>query len=250
MPVLQTSAYGTVEGVFNETRAIINDMMFSQAGEIFTDAAPFSFVQLNRAAQYFENELINHGVKTFQKETVLTPILQIAVLDPGVQVNLSDSGYFDGVNNHAAPVVPFDLMEPEVLWERQTGSLENWIPMREEPDGLRSYTQTLRLRVWEWRQDQICMPGATQSEDIRLRYVSEVVNFSTTADVILIRGSQSALASYLAYVFAESRGSTIADKFMAMATSFTLQICRRNTRARQRETITRRPYGGTHAAFK
>ncbi len=250
MPSIQTSAYGTVEGVFNETRAIINDMMFSQAGEILTDTAPFTFLQLNRAAQYFENELINHGVLTFKKETVLTPILPIAILDPGVQVNISDSGYFDGVANHALPVVPFDLQIPDFLWERQTGSIENWVPMDEEADGLRSYAQTIRLRKWEWRQDQICMPGATQSEDIRLRYTSEVVNFSTPQDVILIRGSQSALASYLAYVFAESRGSAAADKFMLMGKEFTLQICRRNTRARQRETITRQPYGGSHAFWK
>jgi hypothetical protein len=250
MPVLQTTAYGTVSGVLNETRAIVNDMMFSIAGEILTDIAPFTFLMLNRAAGYFENELINHGILTFKKETVLTPVLPIAVLDPGVQVNISDSGYFDGVANHATPFVPFDLMAPECLWERQTGTLENWVEMTELPDGLTSTVQTLRLRYWEWRQDQICMPGATQSEDIRLRYTSEVVNFSTPLDVILIRGSQSALASYLAYVFAESRGSAMADKFMAMGKDFTLQICRRNTRARQRQTITRQPYGGVHSFFK
>lgn len=250
MPTVQTSAYGTVEGVLNETRAIINDMMFSQAGEILTDTAPFTFLQLNRAAQYFENELINHGVLTFKKETILTPITAVATLDPGAQVNISDAGYFDGVNPHATPVVPFDLQVPEFLWERKTGSTENWVEMAELPDGLPSTVQTLRLRLWEWRQDAIYMPGATQSEDIRLRYTSEVVNFSTPNDVILIRGSQSALSSYLAYVFAESRGSVMADKFMVMGKEFTLQICRRNTRARQRETITRQPYGGVHSFFK
>lgn len=250
MPVIQTTAYGTVEGVFNEARAICNDMMFSQAGEILTDAAPFTFLMLNRAAQYFENELINHGVLTFKKETVLTPVTAIATLDPGLQVNISDSGYFNGSVNAAAPIVPYDLQVPDFLWERQTGSTENWIEMTEMADGLPSVAQTLRLGMWEWREDGIYMPGATQSNDIRLRYTSEVVNFSAPTDVILIRGSQSALASYLAYVFAESRGSAMADKFMLMGKEFTLQICRRNTRARQRETITRRPYGGVHSLFK
>jgi hypothetical protein len=104
--------------------------------------------------------------------------------------------------------------------------------------------------MWEWRQDQICMPGCTQSEDIRLRYISEVVNFSTPADVILIRGAQSAIASYLAGVFSDSRGGTMADKAMAMGDKFTLSICRRNTRARQSETITRHSYGGVKAHAK
>lgn len=250
MPVLQTTAYGTVEGVLNEVRAIINDMMFNQNGEIFTDTSVFTFPMMNRAAQYFENELINHGVTTFKKETILTPVLPVTILDPGSQVNISDSGYFDGTINHAQPQIPFDLQVPEVLWERATGSTENWVAMAEVVDGLPSTAQTLRLRMWEWRTDAIYMPGATQSNDIRLRGTFESVNFTTPTDVILIRGCQSALASYVAYVFAESRGSALADKFMVMGKELTLQICRRNTRARQRETLTRRPYGGTHSFFK
>jgi len=250
MPVLPSTAYGTVEGIFQETRAIINDMMFSQAGEIFTDTAPFSFVDLNRAATYFENELMNHGVTTFIKETVLLNVTAIAVLDPGQQVNISDSGYFDGSINHATPQVPTDLQAPLFLWERQHGSTENWVEMQEIPDGLPSTVQTLRLRLWEWRQDAIYMPGATQAEDIRLRYTSEYIQFASVNDVVYVRGAQSAIASYLAYVFEQSRGSTLAPEMLAMAKDFTLQIIRRNTRARQRETITRRPYGGTHSYFK
>lgn len=251
MPVLPTTAYGTVEGIFNEARAIVNDMMFSQSGEILTDTSPFTFPMLNRAATYFENVLINHGMKTFVKETVLSPVLPIAVNDPGVQVNISDTGYFDGSINHAQPQLPTDLQTPLFLWERQTGSTEEWFQMRQVLDGLPSWVQTLRLAIWEWRQDAIYMPGATQSEDLRLRYTAEVVQFATPNDTVLIRGSQSALASYLAAVFAESRGGVMATNAKATGDDFTLQIARRNTRAQQRVTTTRQPYGGSHnAAWK
>lgn len=246
MPGLPTTAYGTVEGVFNEARAIINDQMSSQAGEILTDVAPFTFLMLNRAATLFENILINHGITTFTKETVLASVLLKGTQDPGIQINISDSGYFDGATNFPTPQVPTDLQEPEFLWERQTGSQENWLEMEEILDGLPAQVPNLRLGIWEWRQDAIYMPGATQTNDIRLRYTAEIVNFSTPSDVILIRGAQSALASFLAYVFAQSRGAPSAADFMGQGNDFTLQICRRNSRAKQRVTTTRRPYGGVH----
>jgi hypothetical protein len=249
VPILPSSAYGTVEGIFTEARAIINDMMVSQAGEILTDVAPFTFPMLNRAARYFEDVLTNHGFRVFNKETVLT-VPATTLHDPGQTVNISDSGYYNGSANFAQPQIPTDLQEPTDLWERQTGSTEHWRPMHQAVDGLGSQAQTTRLRTWEWRTDAIWMPGATQSEDIRLRYIAEIIQFANPNDVVLIRSCQSAIASYLAFVFDDSRGSALADKYKAQGDDFSLQICRRNTRAGQRETITRRPYGGSHASWK
>ena len=245
MPVVQTTAYGTVEGALNLARALVNDMIVSTAGEILTDTAPFTFPLLNDAADYVQKELMNHGMNTFVKETLLASVLPIAVSppDPGSQVNISDSGYFDGVSNHAAPVVPFDLIVPQFLWERQTGTQENWLPMQQVLDGLPSQVQTARIGIWEWRTDAIYMPGATQSEDIRLRYESETLSFQTTSDVILIRGINPAFANRLAYKFLLSRGSPIAATFKEEADECITQLATAYSREKQRVPAVRRRYG-------
>lgn len=243
MPIIQTSAYGSVEGVFKEARAIINDMLVSQAGEILTDSAPFMFPMLNRAATYFELEMANNGVKTFTKETVLTPLPACTFTDPGLQVNVSDTGYFDGTVQHYPPSLPSDLLAPQLLWERQTGVQEQWVQMTEYPDGLPSLAPAARFGCWEWRQEAIYMPGAIQSNDLRLRYEGETAQFSTTNDTIMIRGAQSALASYLAALFVASRNPQAAAGFAAAGDDFTKKIVTSNVRAGNRMGVTRISYG-------
>lgn len=249
MPVIPTTAYATVESVLDLARAKVNDMMVSTAGEILTDTAPFTFPMLNDAASYFTRKLRNRGYKTFVKETILTPITAIAVADPGTQVNISDTGYYDGVTNANPPQLPTDLTEPQVLWERQTGSVDQWSMMVEWPDGLPSVVQTIKLGMWEWRQDAIYMPGATQSNDIRLRYISIGATFVSPTDSLLIRDATSALANLLAAVFVNSRSPAMAQSFAAAGDEIISDIALENTRARQRETITRRPYGGSRQGY-
>src|SRR5271157_3945557 len=197
MPSLIDSAYVTVESVTTLLRALGNDMLFSAAGEILTDTQNFMFPLLNEALAEVQGELRNHGVDTFTKETILTPILVVAIKDPAVQVIVSDTGYFDGSNNYPSPYVPSDLIEPILLWERQTGSTEDFVPMKQILDGLPSVTQSSRLRIWEWRGDQIVMPGATQSNDLRLRYKGSQANFVTTNDVLYIRDGAAPVAYFM-----------------------------------------------------
>jgi hypothetical protein len=250
VPSLGTTAYGTVEGVNNLARALVNDMLTSTAGEILTDAAPFTFPMLNMAADYFTRKLTSNGVKTFVKETLLTPItacnfpgLGLGGADPGQQVNISDAGYFDGSEENYPPNLPSDMLAPLDLWERTTGSLERWEEMHEYTDGLPSMVQGVRLRAWEWRTEAIWMPGATQTNDVKLRYEGSSAQFATPNDTVLIRGAQSALANYLAAVFVNSRNPQAAASFSAAGDDFADMIIRENTHALQRVTVTRKSYG-------
>lgn len=243
MPVLPSSAYTTVESALLTARALINDMMVSQAGEILTDTAYFTFPMLNNAALYMENELKNRGVKTFIKETVLTiPILGVPV-NPSVQTYLSDGGFFNGTTQANPPQLPTDLQEPQLLWERQTASDEGWIPMQEFPDGLPSWNQGTRIACWEWRSDRIYMPGAVQLEDMKIRYESDSMQFILPTDVVMVRGANSALANLLAAVYVNSRSPGDGAGFAAAGDTFIQQIALENTRARQRMTLTRQSYG-------
>ena len=232
-----------MESVTTLIRALANDMIFSKAGEILTDTSNFLFPLLNDALEFFENEVNNHGVATFTKETVLSPILAIAVVDPGVQVFVSDVGYFDGVLFHALPTVPSDLSVPLFLWERQTGSTEEWAPMQEIPDGLPSVVQSQRLAMWEWREDQLNMPGASQSNDLRLRYTGTHAPFVTVNDTLYFRGATGAVAYYMVSSYLASKNPEAAALAEGRSKERISQICTRSARMKQRESITRISYG-------
>lgn len=220
-------------------------MIYSQAGEILTDTANFEFVLLNDALEWFQNEVNNHGIDTFRKETFLPNVTAIAVNDPGIQVNISDTGYFDGANTHALPQVPTDLLVPTDLWERQTGSTEQWIWMHPIPDGLPAVVQGSRLGIWEWRQDAFNMPGATQSNDLRLRYEGSHALLATPQDSLLFRGATGPIAYKMASTYLMSKNPEAATMAAAEAKARIGQLATRNARMKQINSVTRMSYGNT-----
>lgn len=256
MPVVPSSAYVTLESVMLLIRAIANDMIYSQAGEILTDNANFTLPLLNDALEWFQNEVNNSGVETFTKEVILTPLTPVpgvSSTDPATQVWVSDTGYFNGVSYTIGPQlqVPPDLLVPMVLWERQTGSQENWLLMQEVPDGLPSTVPGDRFGMWEWRQDQLVMPGAVQSNDIRLRYTGSLAQFVSTDDTLYFRGATGSIAYKMVSTYLASKNPQAAIQADAEAKVRINQIITRSSRMQQRETVTRISYGnrGTRRPF-
>jgi hypothetical protein len=248
VPVVPSTAYVTMETVTLLIRAIANDMIYSQAGEILTDDANFMLPLLNDALEWMTNELNNHGVETFVQETVLTPLTPTpgaASTDPGTQTNVSDYGYFDGVAIHMGPQLqlPTNLLQPDCLWERQTGSQETWIPMHIVLGGMPSITPGSRFGMWEWRQDGIYMPGITQSEDIRLRMITTLPNFVSVNDTLNFRGAVGTLAYKVVSTFLFSKNPPAAQAAGAEAKLRLSQLCTRTSRMKQRVTTTRQSYG-------
>lgn len=243
MPVIDDSAYLTVEQVALLIRALTNDMIFSQAGEIFPDSTPYLFPLVNDSLEWFTNEVNNHGIDTFTKETILTPILPIGVNDPGAQVNVSDTGYFNGALNFIEPQVPSDLLEPLRIWERQTNTTNEWRPMKQVLDGLPSVVQTDRLGIWEWRSDEIVMPGAVQSNDLRLRYAGSQARLVTINDTLYFRGATGPVAYKTAATWVASKNPEVAAALDGEAQKRMSQLATRNARTKQRAQTTRRSYG-------
>jgi len=243
MPGLPSSAYTSVESVLNLARVLVNDALVTIGGEILTDNAVFTFPLLNFAATYLCNELTNNGMKLFTMETVLTPILAIAVNDPGTQVNVSDTGYFDGVSNHQFPQLPTNLQEPVDLWERQTGSLAQWQKMIPRPDGLPSVIQNATLGIWEYRGEALYFTGATQSNDVRIRYTTTGIQFVTPNDSVMIRGADPALANLMAASYIHTRNPQAAASFAEAGESLIAQLVTAEVRSQQRIPVSRRSYG-------
>lgn len=237
-----------METVTNLIRAIANDMIYSSAGEILTDTANFMLPLLNDALEWFTNEVNNHGVDTFTKETLLTPLTATTnpnPTDPALQTSISDTGYFDGYAMLIGPQLqlPPDLLNPIFLWERKTGSTDNFVPMAEKADGLPSVTPGDRFKMWDWRQDGIYMPACVQSNDIRLRYKGSLASFVSTDDTLYFRGACGPIAYKMVSTFLISKNPESAQMAASEALLRIGQIATRNSRQKQREGITRRSYG-------
>lgn len=246
MPVLPSSAYVSLGTVTTLIRAIANDMIYSPAGEVLTDTANFMLPLLNDALEWFQNEIANHGEDTFTKETILTPLTPVpgsASTDPATQVSVSDTGYFDGVSMHLDPQLPPDLLEPTFLWERQTGSQQEYLPMSEMVDGLPSVVPSDRFGVWEYRQDGLFMPGAIQSNDIRLRYKGSLAMFVSTDDILYFRGGTGPIAYKMVSTYLASKNPDAAKVAADEANMRLSQITMRSARMKQRVTTTRQSYG-------
>lgn len=236
----------SVESVTLLIRAIANDMIFTQAGEVLTDNANFMFPLLNDALNWFENECNNHGVDTFTKETFLNGLTPTPTPDdPATQVDVSDTGYYDGQANHAQPQLPTDLLNPIFLWERQSGSTEDFLPMQEVPDGLPSTTPCDRFRMWEWREDGLYMPGATQENNLRLRYKGSHAQLVTPNDTLYFRGATGPMAYKVASVYLMSKQPETAAQYASEAAGRLNQILTRNARMKQRESVSRIRYGSS-----
>lgn len=204
----------------------------------------FSYQYLNSAFRYLQNELTVNGIETWVSEVILTGLGATAIVDPSTQVSLTDAGYFDGTILNAAPQLPVDMVGPLRLWERMTGQTAAvFVPMKQANDGLPQITQTARFQIFEWRQDGIYMPGAMQSNDLRIRYNRIMQEVVYDTDPIPIRNSKDALAYLTAWEYAITSGdSMIAETLMTAAKSFIDQICTLSGRRNQRGSHRRAGY--------
>ena len=183
----------------NLSRAIINDMLRTTAGQVLTDVAPFTLPFLNSAIQDLQKALANNGVPAnIYDNVILTPLTAVENVDPSVQVYIGPNGYNNGSAISKTPALPTNLIVPLLVWQRVTGSGQQFQKVAESHDGIRSQQQGTYFAQWEWRNDYIWFNGSTSSIDIRVRYKGSIpyiktdANFSET--VIPIRGGTNALA--------------------------------------------------------
>lgn len=250
MPVLASSAYNTAEDVLNRVRVIINDSEVA-GGDVLTDGAPFTFTLLTIAFERVQIELAKVGVETMSTEAWLLALPAMPTVDPEARLIVDDTGcniiYPNGAGNAFAniPQLPTDLVLPLRLWERQSGTPNFTGPPMNQPNGgLTQQTQQQFLRDWEWINDGLRFRGATQSQDVKIRYEKHLQNLAAVTDPVPIRGVGNAAAYFGAVVFAESRGGAIAPEFKATAMEEIFLLQQVSARRRQRKQVRRQPYSG------
>jgi len=245
MPSVQAAVYPNVEAILTFARAVINDQLRNNQGQILTDNASFTLDFLNMAIEECQEYLANNGITTQLIDNAIVSLSATPNLDPSCQIFLGYTGYFDGTNMHTTPVLPSNLINPLRIWQRQTGGAGQFYPMHEAKDGLQSYQPGSIFGSWEWRQGAIYMVGASQANDIRMRYEASFLDLTTNVNfsqqVVTIPQSRRSLGLLVAKYYAISRGSPQVQMVQGWAEEAMNQIINRQVRMDQRTPI--RPQG-------
>jgi hypothetical protein len=249
---LGTTPYDSADYVLNIARSLGNDAIQTLAGSLLADSQSYVTVFLNSGYRALQRRLANAGYATFKKTVQIIGVPVIGQLDPGMQLEISYTGTYDGVENHATPVLPADFNWPLKLWERQTLTTQIWQPMSLARNGLISRPQSIWLHSWLYEQEQLVFRGATQVNDLQLRYVPflpELVLTPEPSQVPLLR-CENALAAYVLYAYALARGSALLAEIKSMADNFVNEMLRSDAMTKTHGNLRRKGYShGLHRGF-
>jgi len=231
MPVVGTTAYNTAGQITALVRSLLNDA----AGNLFSDAVLLPYA--NSAYRKVQRELANIQSGTFLTDNVLLVVPAVAQVDASAQVSITDA---------TAPPnqLPTDLLVPAKLWERASGSSDDFMEMTDltDHDGLPSEPQGQTLRYWEWRADGLYFLGATQDTQIRLRYQKSFPDLTDATSPVLIRNAQEAIAYAAAAMAGAARGAPQAERWDVAATDALEDLIVRAAQREQQTGRRRRPF--------
>jgi len=231
MPVVGSSAYNTAGQITSLVRSLLNDAQ----GNLFTDAVLIPY--LNSAYRKVQRAIGNAGGGGFIQDDALLVVTAVAAVDTSLQVSLTDA---------TAPPnqLPTDLLVPLKLWERPSGSTQDFLEMVDltRHGGLPSRAQDVTLSVWEWRADGLYFLGATQDTQIRLRYLKAYPDLTDATSPVLVRNAQEALAYATAALAAWARGSPLAEKWDEAAADAIEDLVAAAVRRDQQSQRRRRPF--------
>lgn len=231
MPVVGSSAYNTAGQITSLVRSLLNDAQ----GNLFTDAVLLPY--LNSAYRKVQRAIGNAGGGGFIQDDALLVVTAVSQTDASLQVSISDA---------TAPPnqLPTDLLVPLKLWERPSGSTQEFDEMVDltRHGGLPSRVQGMTLSVWERRVDGLWFLGATQDTQIRLRYLKAYPDFTDATSPVLVRNAQEALAYATAAGAAWSRGSPLAERWDDAAGDAIEDLLVAAIRREQQSARRRRPF--------
>ena len=188
-----SNLYPSLETVTSLFRSMINDDGAGQngitGGQIATDSASFMLPFLNGAIRDLFSDLRMIDDQTLILDNYLLlglPAINAAVNppNPAIQCYLSSLGYFDGYQLLSSWILPANCLNVQRVWERPNvasgPNMYGFHPMSEAQFGLPSRLQRDSFGEWEWRQDQINLPGALVARDLRLRCTVQFTPLSGT----------------------------------------------------------------------
>jgi len=254
--------YPEVNDALNLARTRINDAIQSIGGELLQNTQPFTQVMTNGAWIKMQKFMATMGYSRVRSRAVLTGLPAVASQDPASECVLNWSFFFDGVSYWVppnTPVLPQDLIAPLRIGERYsqgfqptlTTGTSGFRDMEMAPDGNRNWRKKMFNSWFDWRGDDLILPGSTTQFDLEIYYSASLPAFNTVGQVnwynqpVPIIQGESALAHYICREFAVGRG----DMDVTSWETSGQQDCREllNTSdvpLKQRFNVSRRSYAG------
>lgn len=226
--------YPNLQGIADLFRARINDTSNNAggagtgsgnaAGLIMYNQNPDLITFMDSAIQETYSDLRNVGDPQLILDnyilTGLPPVnsdLGPGVANPTAQVSIAYNGYFDGVQWYPQFPLPISVSRVLSLAERQTGTFEDFVPIKATPFGLPHALQGIRQNQWEMRQGQIWMPGSTVQTDINIRARINYPEFINLAPQIAVNSNIFSVA----YVpLLDSKNAIVAKMMVEYAIRF------------------------------
>lgn len=227
--------------------SVIGTIQGYGTGKKYTDAVLMPYV--NSAYRGLQRALKATGSAEFKVDEAFLTIPALSSSETSTNVNIAYSGMT--IESDASPPptfvtapvggLPQDLLVPLILWERQNGSTDIFIPMVDltSTGGLPSRAQGMRLGVWEWIGDAISVLGAQQANDIRIRYQRGLPAVSDGASQLLVLDSEDYHAFTVAAMVTKSRGGQQTQEWDAAAEDSKEKLIAAYTR--QQQGVSRRP---------
>ena len=124
-----------------------------------------------------------------------------------LQLALEKAGMLVLEKKNSSPIVvainditltnPLDMLEPQLLKERLSGSSDLYTPMTRRmwtPDIL----PTDSLRYWDYREETLHFIGATSVRDVIIHYLKRAINITAITDSIAVNNSQQFMINRIA----------------------------------------------------
>lgn len=246
MSIAPSTPYDTAEQILNVARSISADAATSNglAGDILADTQPYVFPILQKCYRDLQDELISKGVETYNKYGIIYGITPTQANNPRVNVTISYQGYFNGQTVIPNVKLPPDLIKPLEAWEAVSGAT-SWQPMKPVSDSIASRPTSNRFGVWDFQNDVLILPGSSQSEDLKLKYLCYAPDLTGPNSVAYVVHCQTALANMVvASVSKMLGGIEMASVFQKDCDKAIDMIVNRTARAEGYKAFNRIPFRG------
>jgi hypothetical protein len=227
-------------------------------GKKYTDTVLMPFV--NSAYRGLQRALKTTGSTEFREGESFVTIPGITFADSSAQVFLNFEGVSIGSDANPPPTfidslplgqLPADLLMPRKLWERPTGSSDNFNRMVDltNTGGLPSRPQGSVLNCFEWQGDALVFLGATQDNDIKIEYDKGIAAVSDGGSQLFVLNSEDYHAYAVCALVEPGRGGKDAQTWDAASEDAKEKLVNAFTRGQQFKSVrsrgfsSRRGYG-------
>jgi hypothetical protein len=174
----------TAQDVLDKAAVLLND----SAKTIFTDAAMLPYLSI--AQDELQEQLELNNVPMSNAVSAVIPI----------------TAGTDSIGDTGDPALPTNLIEPKALYERTTGTNDDFILMTKVEFLPEVVIQLNELIYWTWQGQIIKFLGALSNQDVKIEYVAAVLNPITATSTII--------SLFNAKTFLEYRTASLCAQFI------------------------------------